>query len=442
MEKLTKTRNIPHVVIVGAGFGGLNAARRLAKAPVRVTLLDRNNYHLFQPLLYQVATASVAPTDVAYPLRSIFRRQKNIDFRMAEVTHVNLGDRTLETSSGSISYDYLIMAVGGQNNTFGIESVANNSLPLKNLMDASSIRDNLLQQFEHAAQETDAALRQERLTFVVAGGGPTGVEMAGAIAELIRVMKIKDYPNHELGKTRVILLEALDRLLAALPEELGVATIKALKKKGVEVRLGSAVEEFDGQRITLRGGEVINSRTLIWAAGIRSEALVDALGIPQAAQRRARVSPSLQVEGHPEVYIIGDAAYLEDENGAALPMVAQVAIQQGVHAAENVENAIAGLPQQAFRYRDLGTMATIGRNQAVAWIGPLKLHGFLAWLAWLVVHIAQLIGFRNRLLVLINWAWDYFFYDRAVRLILPFELRQSIESGRKNRSMAEGEPRL
>ncbi len=426
MEKNPKTTRIPEVVIVGGGFGGLNAARRLAKAPVHITMLDRNNYHLFQPLLYQVATAGVAPTDVAYPLRTIFRKQKNFEFRLAEVSKIDLQNRKVETDSGVVPYDYLILAVGGQTNTFGIESVDANSLPLKSLMDASAIRDHLLHQFEQAAQESDPQARQSLLTFVIAGGGPTGVEMAGAISELIRVVKTKDYPNHDLGQARVILLEATGRLLPALPEELGRATIKALKAKGVEVRLDTAVESFDDRQVHLRGGETIDSRTLIWAAGIRSEGVVDRLGVPQAAQRRARVQPTLQVEGHPEAYIVGDAAYLEDEKGAALPMVAQVAIQQGVQAAENLMQSLSAQPQRAFHYHDLGTMATIGRNQAVAWIGPFKLHGLLAWLTWLVVHIAQLIGFRNRLLVLINWSWDYFFYDRAVRLILPYEPRRSV----------------
>lgn len=419
MNKNPQSKKMPQVVIVGGGFGGLNAARKLAKAPVHVTLLDRNNYHLFQPLLYQVATAGVSPTDVAYPLRSIFRRQKNFEFRLSEATSIDINNRILETSSGPIAYDYLILAAGGQTNFFGIDSIATNGLALKSLLDASNIRDHLLHQFEQAAQEEDANLRQALLTFVVAGGGPTGVEIAGAITELIRVVKIKDYPHQDLSQARVLLLEAADRLLAAMPETLGDATIKALESKGVEVRFGAVVESYDGQRIKLRGGGLIESRTLIWAAGIRSSELVDSLGVPQGAQRRVRVTSSLQLDGHPEVYIIGDAAYLEDETGAALPMVAPVAIQQAEHTAANLQHALAGLPQRPFRYRDPGTMATIGRNQAVAWLGPLKLHGFLAWLAWLVVHIFQLIGFRNRLLVMINWAWDYFFYDRAVRLIIP-----------------------
>ena len=431
MQKASK-KDLKHVAIVGGGFGGLRAARRLAKAPVHITLLDRNNYHLFQPLLYQVATAGISPTDVAYPLRSIFRRQKNLEYRMAEVTRVDLNNRRLETTNGSLDYDYLILAVGGETNYFGLESVAANAFGLKGLEDASPIRDHLLHLFEQAALVSDPVTRQALLTFVVVGGGPTGVEMAGAISELIRLVLTKDFPDQDFSHSRVLLLEATDRLLAAMPAGLGQATREALKKKGVEVRFGAAVESFDGQTVKLHGGETIPTHTLIWAAGVRSAALVDTLGLPQAAQQRVRVEPTLQLPGHPEVYVIGDATYLEDENKAPLPMVAPVAMQQGEHAADNLVQALHEQPQISFHYHDPGTMATIGRNQAVAWIGPLQLHGFLAWVAWLVVHIFQLIGFRNRLLVLINWAWDYFFYDRAVRLISPTEPKfspQKLERG-------------
>jgi len=417
MKNQLNNQNIPHVVIVGGGFGGLRAAKRLAKAPVRITLLDRNNYHLFQPLLYQVATAGVSPTDVAYPLRSIFRKQKNLEFRLAEVTGIDLDRRTLNTTNGRLEYDQLILAVGGETNYFGMESLSANSFGLKGLDDASRIRDHLLHLFEQAALVSDPQARQALLTIVVAGGGPTGVELAGAISELIRLVLAKDFPNQDFSQARVLLLEATDRLLAMLPTGLGEATVKALKKKKVEVRFGATVDSYEGQVVKLRGGEIIPTHTLIWAAGIRSAAMVDSLGLPQAAQKRIKVEPTLQVSGHPEVYVIGDAAYLEDENKAPLGMVAPVAMQQGEHAADNIVRKLRGEAQTAFQYHDPGVMATIGRNQAVAWLGPLQLQGFFAWLAWLVVHILQLIGFRNRLLVLINWAWDYFFYDRAVRLI-------------------------
>lgn len=424
MKNQLNPQNTPHVVIVGGGFGGLRAAKRLAKAPVRITLLDRNNYHLFQPLLYQVATAGVSPTDVAYPLRSIFRRQKNLEFRLAEVTGVDLAERRLSTTSGSLEYDHLILAVGGETNYFGLHSLAANGFGLKGLDDASRIRDHILHLFEQAALVNDPRTRQALLTIVVAGGGPTGVEMAGAISELIRLVLAKDFPTQDLSQARVVLLEATDRLLAMLPEKLGKATVNALQKKKVEVRFGVTVESYEGQVVRLRGGDCIDTHTLIWAAGIRAATLVDSLGLPQAAQRRIQVGPTLQIAGHPEVYVVGDAAYMEDEKGAPLAMVAPVAMQQGEYVADNIMRALSGQPQTAFQYHDPGTMATIGRNQAVAWLGPLQMNGFFAWLAWLVVHIYQLIGFRNRLLVLINWAWDYFFYDRAVRLITSAEKKQ------------------
>jgi len=409
----------PSVVIVGGGFGGLHAARSLAKLPVEVTLLDRNNYHLFQPLLYQVATAGISPTDVAYPLRSIFRRQKNLEFRMAEVTDIDPVRRQLTTTSGIVPYDYLVLAVGGQTNTYNNPSVAANSFPLKSLTDASEIRDHLLRIFEQASVEKELTHRQNLLTFVIAGGGPTGVEMAGAISELIRLVLTRDYPHQDFSQARVLLLEAGDRLLPAMPVQLQQATVQALEKKGVEVRFGAAVESYDGNRVLLRSGESISTRTLVWAAGIRAADLIGKLDTVQAAQGRVKIDPTLLMPGHPEVYVIGDAASLEDELGQPLPMLAPVAMQQGDLVGKNIRLVLEGKPQINFHYKDPGTMATIGRNQAVAWIGPLKLHGFLAWVTWLVVHIYQLIGFRNRLLVLINWAWDYFFFDRAVRLIIP-----------------------
>lgn len=425
-------QDIPNVVIVGGGFGGLQAARRLAGAPVHVTMLDRNNYHLFQPLLYQVATAGVSPTDVAYPMRSIFRKQKNFEFQLAEVSGLDLHNNSVTTDNGQLRYDYLVLAVGGQTNYFGISSVETNGFGLKGLDEASRIRDHLLHMFERAALTTDTMARKALLTFVITGGGPTGVELAGAISELIRLVLSKDYPNQDFGQVQVLLLEAADRLLAAFPIGLGEQTVKALRKKGVEVRFEASVESFDGQMVRLKGGETIPTGTLIWAAGVRSSELLDSLGLAQATQRRVKVEPTLQVAGHPEVYVIGDAAFLGDEKGAPLPMLAPVAMQQGKHAAENILRELNRQPLTPFHYKDPGTMATIGRNQAVAWVGRLQLHGFIAWVTWLVVHIYQLIGFRNRILVLINWAWDYFFYDRAVRLISPtdrYKSRHGIERG-------------
>ncbi len=408
---------LPRLVIIGAGFGGLKAARGLADAPVQVTLIDRNNYHLFQPLLYQVASAGVAPSEIAYPVRAVFRGQKNLDFQMAEVRRIDLAGRRLLTDHGELEYDYLIVAAGGQTNFFGMESVERNAFDLKELGNAVAIRNHVLRQFELAALEPDAETRRALLTFVVAGGGPTGVEMAGALSELIRLVLAKDFPRLPVQEARVLLLEAADKLLPAMPADLSAETARALGEKQVEVRFGAAVAGYDGSAVALRGGGSIPARTLIWAAGVRAAGLVESLGVPLARQSRVPVTPSLQLAGHPEVFVIGDAAHLEDANGQPLPMLAPVAMQQAACAAANIRALIHGETPQPFAYRDPGSMATIGRNRAVAQIGPLKLRGFLAWAAWLFVHLVQIIGFRNRLVVLLNWAWDYIFYDRAVRLI-------------------------
>ena len=408
----------PHVVVVGAGFGGLNVARHLKREKVRVTLVDRNNYHLFQPLLYQVATAGVSPDEIAYPARSIFRGYKNATFRMTEVTGVDYENRLLLTSTADIPYDYLVLAFGGETNFFGLESVKQNGFELKGLDDATRLRSHILRMFEAAVQEQDHERRKAMLTFVVVGGGPTGVEFAGALSELIRMVLAREYLGLNLNDVQVLLLEAADRLLLAMPEDLGQATAKILReRKHVDVRFGAQVVEYDGEQVRLKDGQAIASRTLMWAAGARAAGLAGALGLPQERGGRVRVQPTLQVEGHPEVFVIGDAAFLPGEDGQPLPMVAPVAIQQADHAAENILRLSRGAPAEPFRYKDPGTMATIGRNQAVAHIGRWKFRGVLAWWAWLVVHLIQIIGFRNRLVVLINWVWDYVFYDRVARII-------------------------
>ncbi len=404
------------VVVVGAGFGGLRAARALRRAPVQVVLVDRNNYHLFQPLLYQVATAGLEPEEIAKPARAILRGQKNFDFRMVEVTRVDVARKRLETSAGPISYDFLVLAPGGETNFFGLGSMQRHGLGLKDIPDAIAIRNQVLTCFELAMLEPDAERRRALLTFIVVGGGPTGVEMAGALSELIRLVLVKDYPRLNIKDVRILLLEATDRVLAAMPERLREAAGKTLWRKYVEVRFGASVADYDGQRIRLKSGEVIPALTVIWAAGVRASPLNATLGLAAARQGRIPVEPTLQVPGHPEVFIIGDAAYRE-QDGEPLPMVAPVAIQMGQSVAKNIGSLLRGKPLVPFRYRDQGTLATIGRNAAVAHVYGLKASGFIAWVMWLVVHIIQLIGFRNKLFVLINWAWDYFFYERAARLI-------------------------
>ena len=406
----------PTVVVVGGGFGGLNAARALRRAPVNVVLVDRNNYHLFQPLLYQVATAGLEPEEIARPVRAILRGQPNFDFRMVEVHRVDFAHRRLETSVGAIPYDYLLLSHGGETNFFGLDSVKQCGLGLKDIPDAVKIRNHVLTCFEQAMLEIDAERRRAMLTFVVVGGGPTGVEMAGALSELIRLVLVKDYPRLNIKDVRILLLEATDKILAAMPERLRDAAVKTLWRKWIEVRFSAVVADFDGELVRLKSGEVIPAHTVIWAAGVKAAPLSDRLGLPAARQGRIAIEPTLQLRMYPEVYVIGDAAYLE-ENGEPLPMVAPVAIQMGKHAARNIVHALRGEPLEPFRYRDQGTLATIGRNAAVADVYGIKAKGFPAWVLWLGIHIIQLIGFRNKLFVLLNWAWDYFFYERAARLI-------------------------
>lgn len=417
--------NIPRVVVVGAGFGGLRVARSLARAPVNVTLVDRNNYHLFQPLLYQVATAGLAPAEIAHPIRRIIRGQKNLDFHMAEVTRVDLHSQQLLTPDGPISYDYLVLACGGRTNFYGLKSVETAGFELKGLWDANAIRNHILARFEQAAHEPDENKGQAMLTFVVVGGGPTGVECSGAISELIRMVLTKDYRSISFKDIRVILLEASDHLLSGIPSLLSEAAAEKLWSKHVEVRFGSSVTDFDGRQVYLKSGEILPCQTLIWAAGVRAADLADQLPVEKGRQGRIKIAQTLQLPDFPQVFVIGDAAYLEDKNGQPLPMVAPVAIQQANLATENIRRLISGKPLKDFNYKDPGSLATIGRNAAVAHLGRWNFTGFLAWVTWLVVHLVQLIGFRNRLIVLINWAWDYLFYDRAIRLIIPAQESRS-----------------
>ncbi|PYO71831.1 MAG: FAD-dependent oxidoreductase [Gemmatimonadetes bacterium] len=406
----------PTVVVVGAGFGGLRVAKALRRAPVQVVLLDRNNYHLFQPLLYQVATAGLEPEEIAKPARAIMRGQKNFDFRMVDVTRVDFAAKRLETSAGPVAYDFLVLAPGGETNFFGLEAMQRHGLGLKDIPDAITIRNRVLTCFENAMLEPDAERRRALLTFIVVGGGPTGVEMAGALSELIRLVLVKDYPRLNIKDVRILLLEATDTLLAAMPERLREAAGKTLWRKYVEVRFGASVADYDGKQIRLKSGEIIPAATVIWAAGVRAAPLINTLGLSAARQGRIPVEPTLQLTGHPEVFIIGDAAYRE-QDGEPLPMVAPVAIQMGQAVARNIARQVQGKALEPFRYRDQGTLATIGRNAAVANVYGIQARGFVAWVMWLGIHIIQLIGFRNKLLVLINWAWDYFFYERAARLI-------------------------
>jgi NADH dehydrogenase len=408
---------MPHVVIVGAGFGGLETAQKLAHTPVQVTLIDRHNYHLFQPLLYQIAIAGLVPSQIAYPLRTIFRHQKNIDFQMGEVSSIDFASRYIRMNGSVIAYDYLVLAIGGKTNFYGVTGAEENGFQLKSIESATGTRNHLLRMMEKASREVDAEKRKALLTFVVVGAGPTGVETAGALAELIRHVLTKDYPHMDLKDVHVLLIEATGSVMATYPAELRKATMKLLESKGVEILLNTRLTDYNGQTVTLADEEQINTYTLIWTAGVRSAELTDRLGVPQAGSKRVRVEPTLQLPEHPEVFVIGDSAYLEDEQGRPLPMLATVAQQEARVAVKNIQKILKGEAPESFHYKDPGLLATIGRNAAVARIWGLSFSGFIAWVIWVWLHIYRLIGFRNRLAVLMNWAWDYVFYDNQVRLI-------------------------
>jgi NADH:ubiquinone reductase (H+-translocating) len=410
------TNNIPHIVIIGAGFAGLETARGLANAPVRITLIDKNNHHLFQPLLYQVAIAGLLPSQIAQPVRTIFRKQKNLTFQMGEVSDINFDEKYIKLNGSIIAYDYLVLAVGGRTNFFGNDNIEKLGFQLKDLDTAVKARNHLLSMFEKASQEADAQKRKVLLTFVIVGGGPTGVETAGALAELISHVMKKDYPTLNLREAHVILLEAAGSLISFYPDELRKATSKLLKKKNVDIRLNTKLESFDGYRVTLGDGSQIETQTLIWTAGVKAVEVVDELNVDKASGGRIRITPTLQLPQHPETFVIGDAAFLE-ENGQALPMISTVAIQQGVATAKNIRNMLNGKPLANFHYKDPGLLATIGRNAAVARIFGISFSGFIAWVIWVFLHIYRIIGFRNRLIVMFNWAWDYVFYDNQIRLI-------------------------
>lgn len=413
---MTSQETKPHIVIVGAGFGGIRAARALAKANVRITLVDKQNYHLFQPLLYQVSTAGLSVDDIAYPVRAILRKQKNVEFRMAEVTGIDLVAKQVVTDTGNLNYDYLLLAAGGITNFFGMESLAQNAFSMKTLDEAVTIRNHVLKMFELASHEPDPDKRRALLTFVVVGGGPTGVEEAGALSELIFFVLAQEYHNLNFKEVRIVLVEATDSLLPVMPPDLRDATVETLIRKHVEVRLCVQVTDFDGKRLSLKGGEVIPAHTVIWAAGIRAATLLDHLGLEQDRMRRIVVDEQLQVAGKPEVFVIGDAAHFE-QDGRPLPMIAPVAIQQAEVAAKNIIASIKGQPLRKFKFKPVGNMATIGRNAAVVSMGTFKSQGFVAWLIWSIIHVLRLIDFRNRAVVFMKWIWDYMSYERVVRII-------------------------
>jgi NADH dehydrogenase len=418
------------VVVVGAGFGGLAVARALRDAPVDVLVIDRENYHAFLPLLYQVATSGLSAQDVTHPVRSILRRLPNARFRMAEVTGIDLEARAVQTADGArISYDALVLAAGSTTEFFGNASAARLAFPLHGVEDAIALRNHVLECLERASDADDANEREALLGFVVVGGGPTGVELAGMLGELRKHVVPRDFPRLAAAM-RVVLLEGHDRLLAAFPERLCRRALEQVQELGVEVRLGTLVEAVEPDGVRLQGGERVHARTVAWAAGVRGVALGARLGVKLGRGERVPVGETLELDRHPEVSVIGDLALVRGTE--ALPQVAQVALQQGRCVADNLQRRLVGLPPRAFVYHDPGAMATIGRDRAIAHVFGIQLAGRLAWAMWLVAHIVFLAGFRNRAVVFVNWIYHYVTYDLGLRSIVGRRRRfEPAQSGAK-----------
>ena len=411
------------VIVIGGGFAGLNAAKTLAgHDEVHVTIFDQRNYHLFQPLLYQVATAGLSPADIAVPIRSILRSSRNVAVHLGRVTAVDIAEKWIAAEAVRLRFDYLILACGARHSYFGHGEWEEYAPGLKTLEQAVEMRRRLLHAFEMAENELDEAKRRALLTFVVVGGGPTGVELAGAIADISRTVLLKDFRRIDPKSARVILLEAGPRVLAAFPAALSSHAERDLTQLGVEVRVGRAVTAIDADGVDA-GGERIAARTVFWAAGVQGASLARNLGVELDRAGRVPVSPDLSIPGAPDVFAAGDIAHLELPDGALLPGLAPAAIQTGRAAARNILASVSGRPRTPFRYRDKGTMATIGKHKAIARTGTLNLTGYLAWLAWLFVHLLFLIGFKNRVSVLAQWAWSYLFSKRGARLITEREWR-------------------
>jgi NADH dehydrogenase len=410
-----------HIVIVGGGFAGLYTALGLKHVEADVTIVDRHNYHLFQPLLYQVAMAGLNPSDIAAPIRSIVRRQKNVSVILGEVTSIDAAQKRVHLADGeSLAYDFLVLATGATHSYFGHDEWERVAPGLKTIDDALEIRRRVLLAFEAAEREDDPAKQKTLLTFVVIGAGPTGVELAGALSEIARQTLKRDFRNINPENARVILLEGKERVLPPYPADLSEKARKQLVDLGVEVITGAVVTEVTDTHVKF-GDRTIETTTVLWGAGVQASPLGKSLGVPLDRAGRVLVEPDLSIPGHKEVFVLGDLAAAKQRDGSYVPGVAPAAIQAGQHMAKNLERAVAGQPTRPFQYRDKGSLATIGRAAAVADFGKVRFGGFMAWMAWLLIHIFFLIGFRNRFLVITQWAWAYFTYQRGARLITADE---------------------
>ena len=414
--------HLPRVVIVGCGFGGLELAKHLSAAPVQVVLIDRNNYHTFQPLLYQVSTSGLEADSIVYPIRKIFKGQKNFHYRWGEVIKVNTEQKYLETNIGICNYDYLVIATGTTTNFFGIEGLEERSMPMKTVVEALNLRSLILQNFEKALLVTDTKERDALMNFVIVGGGPTGVELAGAICELKKHVLPNDYPELDFRKMRVILVESGDTLLQSMNESNRNKALQYLKELGAEIWLNVRVTKYDGTEITTASGKPLHSANLIWAAGVKGQTIEGINTEVIIPAKRILVDEINRVKGYDNIFAIGDiACMVTDKYQRGHPQVAPVAIQQGHLLAKNLIHLIAGQPTKPFDYFDKGSMATVGRNKAVVEVGKLHFGGFIGWAAWLFVHLMSIVGFRNRVVTLFNWIWNYVSYDRNIRLIIrPF----------------------
>jgi NADH:ubiquinone reductase (H+-translocating) len=434
--KHPQTNSNPHVVVIGAGFGGLSAVKHLARGPFRITIIDRSNHHLFQPLLYQVATATVSPGDIAQPIRRIFRRFQNVQVLMASAEKIDLEKHQVQLNEGFVTYDYLIVAAGATHAYFGHDEWEHVAPGLKSLEDAIEIRRMFLMAFEEAEKESDPKRRESLMRFVIVGAGPTGVELAGTMADVARHALSKQFRNINPGDAKVILLEGSPRVLPLYQPKLSESAKKQLEKKGVQVRTNALVTKVEKGAVYI-GDEKIETESIFWAAGVAASPLGKSLGIPTDRSGRVKVNPDLTIEGHPEIYVIGDLAALIDAKGKQVPGVSPAAIQMGQYAAKSIRAKLKGKSIKPFVYWDKGSFATIGRSAAVGYVGKLKFTGFIAWMGWLLIHIYFLIGFRNRIFVLIQWAWTYLLFNMSARLITYYDWSSKVVRGSRLQRVAD-----